>query len=117
MAYRDPGSQLLSKVLDLEAQLEGLRPRIEALETAVNRLEVCVAMSPIAGQRDDDGDLSVAVAQNEIRDRQVANQVGHLALRVKSLEKALGVDPAPAREHDDVRALVDEELGTPRRRR
>jgi hypothetical protein len=119
MAYRDSGSQLLSKVLELEAHLDGLRPRIEALESAVSRLEVRAAMAPIPGQRDHGGDLSVAVAQNEIRDQHVAKQVGHLALRVKSLEQRLGAEPPPARDHDDLRALVDEELalGPPHRRR
>ncbi|GMV14682.1 MAG: hypothetical protein HS104_09965 [Polyangiaceae bacterium] len=116
MAYRDSGSQLLSRILELEAQLDGLRPRVEALEGAVSRLEVNVAMGPSRAPLGEDG-LARAVAADEIRDKHLAEQVGHLVLRVAALEKNLAVTPRPARRHDDVRALVDEALPKPKRRR
>ncbi len=116
MAYRDPGAQLLSRILELEANLDGLRPRIEALEAAVSRLEVNVAMGPTRAPLGEEG-LAAAVAADEIRDKHVAEQVGHLVLRVAALEKNLAATPPPARHHDDVRALVDEELSKPKRRR
>ncbi|MCC6898062.1 MAG: hypothetical protein IT377_03755 [Polyangiaceae bacterium] len=115
MAYRDPGSQLLSRILELEATLDGLRPRIDALETAVSRLEVNVAMAPAAAGGVTDGDVSSALAQNSLRDQRLAEHVGHLARRVKALEAKLAVEPPPQRAHDDVRAMVEEEL-PPRRR-
>ena len=115
MAYRDAGSQLLSRILELEATLDGLRPRIDALEATVSRLEVNVAMAPAAAGVEADGDVSAALAQNSLRDKHVAEQVGHLALRLKAVEARLAIEPPPARDHDDVRALVEPEL-PPRRR-
>lgn len=116
MAYRDAGSQLLSRILELEAHLDGLRPRVEALEAAVSRLEVNVAVGPSRAPLGDDG-LARAVAADEIRDKHLAEQVGHLVIRVAALEEKLSVQPPPARRHDDVRALVEQELPRPKRRR
>jgi len=116
MSYRDSGAQLLSKILELEAQLDGLRPRIAALEATVSRLEVNVAMGAThATAAEGDAGLAQALAVNEVKDKHVAEQVGHLALRVAALEKQLAIQPRRAHADDDIRALVDEELG-PRRR-
>lgn len=114
MAYRDSGSQLLSRILELEASLDGLRPRIEALEATVSRLEVNVAAGPRAPLGDDA--VAAALSADELRDKKVAEQVGHLVMRVAALEKQLAVRPPSPRKHDDVRAMVDEELGKKRRR-
>lgn len=117
MAYRDSSTQLLSRILELEATLDGLRPRIEALEASVSRLDVSVAVLP--AQRAVDGDPEAHTVADEVRDKQVAEQVGDLSLRVKALEQQLAVKPRRAKSDDDLRALVDAELGTtaPKRRR
>lgn len=111
MAYRDSGAQLLSRILELEATLDGLRPRIDALEAAVSRLEVNVAVGRAPLDRDQ------ALAADELRDKALAEQVGHLALRVAQVERNLALTPPPKQSDDDLRALVAAELPRSKGRR
>lgn len=116
MVYRDSNAQLLSKLAELQAFVDGFGPRIEALEATVERLEVAVVVMPRAGTAS--APQSVA---DELRDKHVAEQVGHLLLRVAALEEQLGLKPPRESSDDDLRALVDSALGeanarSPRRR-
>jgi hypothetical protein len=117
MSYREKGSDVLGKVLWLEARIDGLASRLDALEATVSRLEVHAAVHPAVMTRGEDAPLEGRLAQNEQRDKHVSEKVGHLALRVSAIERELGVKARAAGSDDDLRALVDEELGQLDKRR
>ncbi|MFO0569639.1 MAG: hypothetical protein U0263_28580 [Polyangiaceae bacterium] len=106
MVYRDSRSEILTKLAELEAVLDGFRPRLEALEMAVSRLEVNVAVLPARVAL---GGVEPREVAGELADRRMAEQVGHIELRVEAIESRLGLAEPPKRSSDDLRALVADE--------